>query len=49
MIAILETKGREGGLKWCRDLIKAIKGDIAGIHIFPMGDYALAESLVAER
>ncbi len=46
MINLLESKGRQAGLDWCRKLINDIRQDIDGIHIFPMGDYALAESLL---
>lgn len=48
MIRLLETDGREGGLAWCKALIEEIRPLVAGIHIFPMGDYTLAESLVGD-
>ena len=48
MIRILERDGREGGLAWCRALIDEIRPMVSGIHIFPMGDYTLAESLVGD-
>lgn len=48
MITCLEKEGRLGGLKWIQDLIKTIRPEVAGIHIFPMGDYTLVEQLLGE-
>lgn len=48
MIAVLERDGREGGIAWCKALIEEIRPLAAGVHIFPMGDYEMAEKLVGD-
>ena len=48
MIAVLERDGRAGGIAWCKALIEEIRPLSAGVHIFPMGDYEMAEKLVGE-
>ena len=46
MIAVLERDGQAGGIAWCKALIEDIRPLVAGVHIFPMGDYTMAQQLV---
>jgi 5,10-methylenetetrahydrofolate reductase len=46
MIAILERDGEAGGMAYLRDLVQKLKPQVAGIHIFPMRKYHLAEQLI---
>lgn len=46
MIAILEQDGAAGGMEYLCDLVRQLKPRVAGIHIFPMRQYQLAEQLI---
>jgi hypothetical protein len=46
MIAILEKEGAEGGMRYIQDLVQKLKPIAAGIHIFPMRQYQLAERII---
>ncbi len=46
MIAILEQDGAAGGMEYLCDLVRQLKPQVAGIHIFPMRQYHLAEQLI---
>ena len=46
MIAILEKEGAEGGMRYLQELVQKLKPIAAGIHIFPMRQYSLAEQLI---
>lgn len=46
MIAILEKEGAEGGMRYLQELVQELKPIAAGIHIFPMRQYSLAEQLI---
>ena len=46
MIAILEKEGAEGGIRYLCDLVQKLKPLAAGIHIFPMRQYSLAEQII---
>lgn len=46
MIAILEKDGAAGGMEYLCNLVQQLKSLVAGIHIFPMRQYHLAEQLI---
>lgn len=46
VISILEKEGAEGGIRYIFDLVQQLKSVTAGIHIFPMRQYQLAERIV---
>ena len=46
MIAILEKEGAEGGMRYIQNLVQQLKPVAAGIHIFPMRQYSLAERII---
>ena len=46
MIATLEKEGAEGGMRYLQELVQELKPIAAGIHIFPMRQYSLAEQLI---
>lgn len=46
MIAVLEQDGAAGGMQYLLNLVQELKPHVAGIHIFPMRDYALAKQLI---
>lgn len=46
MIATLEKEGAEGGMRYLQELVQKLKPIAAGIHIFPMRQYSLAEQLI---
>lgn len=46
MVAILEKDGAAGGMKYLCNLVQQLKPHVAGIHIFPMRQYHLAEQLI---
>ena len=46
MIAILEKDGAEGGMRYIQELVQQLKPVTAGIHIFPMRQYHLAERII---
>lgn len=46
MIAILERDGAAGGMEYLCRLVQQLKPHVAGIHIFPMRQYHLAEQLI---
>lgn len=46
MIAILEKDGAAGGMDYLCKLVQQLKPQVAGIHIFPMRQYNLAEQLI---
>ena len=46
MIAILERDGAAGGMQYLLRLVQELKPHVAGIHIFPMRDYALARQII---
>lgn len=46
MMAILEKEGAEGGMRYLQELVQELKPIAAGIHIFPMRQYSLAEQLI---
>ena len=46
VIAILEKEGAEGGMRYICDLVQKLKPVVAGIHIFPMRQYSLAERII---
>lgn len=46
MVAILEKDGAAGGMEYLCNLVQQLKPHVAGIHIFPMRQYHLAEQLI---
>jgi 5,10-methylenetetrahydrofolate reductase len=48
LIQRLESKGRQGGLEIASELLREMKKLVPGVHIFPMGDIALVETLLKE-
>ena len=46
MVAILEKDGAAGGMEYLCNLVQQLKPQVAGIHIFPMRQYHLAEQLI---
>lgn len=46
MIAVLEQDGAAGGMEYLLRLVQELKSHVAGIHIFPMRDYALAKQII---
>lgn len=46
LIAILERDGAAGGLEYLLQMVQELKSHVAGIHIFPMRDYALAKQII---
>ena len=46
MIAVLERDGAAGGMEYLLNLVQELKPHVAGIHIFPMRDYALARQIL---
>lgn len=46
MVAILEKNGAAGGMEYLCNLVQQLKPHVAGIHIFPMRQYHLAEQLI---
>ena len=46
VIAILERDGAQGGMEYLKQLVQQLKPIAAGIHIFPMRQYHLAEQLI---
>jgi len=46
MIAILERDGEAGGMDYLCRLVQQLKSIAAGVHIFPMRRYSLAEQLI---
>jgi 5,10-methylenetetrahydrofolate reductase len=49
LIDRLEIKGREAGQEIAQELFKEMKQSLQGVHIFPMGDIQLVESLLKEN
>lgn len=48
LLARLEEKGREAGIEIARELYLEMKKMVHGVHIFPMGDPAMAKSFLEE-
>ena len=46
MVSILEKDGAAGGMEYLCNLVQQLKPHVAGIHIFPMRQYHLAEQLI---
>lgn len=46
MIEVLEAQGPEGGMEYLCQMVSNLYAQIDGIHIFPMGDYHLAQQLI---
>ncbi len=46
LIAVLERDGAAGGMDYLLQFTKELKQHAAGIHIFPMRDYALARQII---
>ena len=46
MMYILEKDGAAGGMEYLCNLVQQLKPHVAGIHIFPMRQYHLAEQLI---
>ena len=46
VIEIVKKDGAEGGMKYLCQFVRQLKSVAAGIHIFPMRQYHLAEQLV---
>lgn len=46
MVTILEKDGAAGGMEYLCNLVQQLKPHVAGIHIFPMRQYHLAEQLI---
>lgn len=46
MIAVLERDGAQGGMAYLLNFVGQLKTHAAGIHIFPMRDYALAKQII---
>ncbi|MBP3342090.1 MAG: methylenetetrahydrofolate reductase, partial [Peptococcaceae bacterium] len=46
MIAVLERDGAEGGIEYLLQFVQELQHHAAGIHIFPMRDYALAKRII---
>ncbi|MFT9493756.1 methylenetetrahydrofolate reductase [Anaerosolibacter sp.] len=49
LIDRLEVKGREAGQEIAEELFKEMKQSLQGVHIFPMGDIQLVETLLKEN
>ncbi|MBB6216931.1 5,10-methylenetetrahydrofolate reductase [Anaerosolibacter carboniphilus] len=49
LIDRLETKGREAGQEIAEELFLEMKKSLSGVHIFPMGDIQLVETLLKEN
>ncbi|MDF2547268.1 MAG: 5,10-methylenetetrahydrofolate reductase [Anaerosolibacter sp.] len=49
LIDRLEIKGREAGQEIAEELFKEMKQSLQGVHIFPMGDIQLVETLLKEN
>lgn len=46
MIAVLEQDGAAGGMEYLLQFVRELSRHAAGIHIFPMRDYALAKQII---